>query len=372
MDNFFQKLRDIQKKERTTGNLTEIEDSFYTDASNYLQELLKMVDNNPLSLEAYQLRDAQRITTEICERREFKIVSTAATNVQKSHDIFKGHKSDSELYDVIPYNTTPEEEEFYKKLVDLMVDHRENLMDKIIPQKRSNETKVGFKPNKKRVVVEDIKKEEEQTPVKEEVPQKVINEDAQEEEKVVKKKSKPKGPVLDESQIAMMFGQAPDDVLVDENNNPVKAVKKDITTPFAPPKPPVEDTVSLQNETPKTDAPDENIPDKQDLSESVPTSTDVPTTTDVSTDINESPEDTQNTEESTGDINKDYQGELTDAGVNAEISDVELVEFKDEITTDILDENEKTYGPFESQDMVLLPKTLVKILLSRDVVRIIH
>ena len=120
MDTFFQKLRDIQKKERTTGTLSEVDDSFYTDASNYLQELLKMVDNNPLSLEAYQLRDAQRITTEICERREFKIVSTAATNVQKAHDLFRGHKKDSELYDVIPYNTTPEEEEFYKKIVQLM------------------------------------------------------------------------------------------------------------------------------------------------------------------------------------------------------------------------------------------------------------
>ena len=107
-----------------------------------------MVNNNPLSLEAYQLRDAQRITTEICERREFKIVSTAATNVQKSHDIFKGHKNDSELYDVIPYNTTPEEEEFYRKIVDMMVSHREHLMEKIIINNQSNETKIGFKPKK--------------------------------------------------------------------------------------------------------------------------------------------------------------------------------------------------------------------------------
>ena len=215
MDNFFQKLRDIQKKERNTGNLTEIEDSFYTDASNYLQELLKMVDNNPLSLEAYQLRDAQRITTEICERREFKIVGTAATNVQKSHDIFKGHRRDSELYDVIPFNTTPEEEEFYKQLVDIMVNHRENLMEKIIPQKQSNETKIGFKPNKKKVIVEQESEKEHQQQ-KDDLT--VEKEDA------VPKKSKSSKPVLDESQIAMMFGKAPDDVLFDENNNPKKLV----------------------------------------------------------------------------------------------------------------------------------------------------
>ena len=48
-------------------------------------------------------------------------------------NIFKGHKNDSELYDVIPYNTTPEEEEFYRKLVDMMINHRENLMEKNYP-----------------------------------------------------------------------------------------------------------------------------------------------------------------------------------------------------------------------------------------------
>ena len=65
MDTFFQKLRDIQKKERNDGPLSEIDDTFYDDASNYLQHLLKIVDDNPLSLEAYQLRDAKRITVEI-------------------------------------------------------------------------------------------------------------------------------------------------------------------------------------------------------------------------------------------------------------------------------------------------------------------
>lgn len=343
MDNFFQKLRDIQKKERNTGTLSEIEDSFYTDASNYLQDLLKMVNNNPLSLEAYQLRDAQRITTEICERREFKIVSTAATNVQKSHDIFKGHKEDSELYDVIPYNTTPEEEEFYRKIVDMMIDHREHLMEKIIINNQSNETKIGFKPTPKK----EVKKVEKSTPDIELLEESVVN---QQQSNVgdVKKSNRPKGPILDESQIAMMFGQAPDDILLDENNNPVKPVKRDITTPFKGPKPPEEDTISLQN-TPKVDKEYSNDVIKGEIS--LPKEVNV-----VGDQIDSS------------DLVDDITGDTVE---EIELNDVELVQFIKEITTDILDENEKTYGPFFVDDIVLLPKSIVEILNSNNVINII-
>ena len=328
MDTFFQKLRDIQKKERTTGTLSEIDDTFYTDSSNYLQELLKTVNNNPLSLEAYQLRDAQRITTEICERREFKIVSTAATNIQKSHDIFKGHKNDSELYDVIPYNTTPEEEEFYRKLVDMMINHRENLMEKIIINKNSDEVKIGFKPHKKEVKEE--KEEHNEVPSIDEN----ISETKDKTPDKPKKSSKPKPPILDESQIAMMFGQAPDDILLDENNNPVKPVKRDITTPFKGPKPPEEDSVTLQN-----------IPEKE----------------------------TETEEESDLEVQTESDGTNVETeSEKLELNDVELVEFKQDIITDILDENEKTYGPFLVDDIVLLPKSIVKILSKNDVIEIIE
>ena len=342
MDTFFQKLRDIQKKERTTGTLSEIDDSFYTDASNYLQELLKMVNNNPLSLEAYQLRDAQRITTEICERREFKIVSTAATNVQKAHDIFKGHKKDSELYDVIPYNTTPEEEEFYREIVDMMINHREQLMEKIIISKQSNETKIGFKPSHKK---EEIKTEAtDETPISEDVPQEK-NPNEKENKPVTQKTKqtlKPQTPMLDETQIAMMFGKAPDEILLDENNNPVKPVKRDITTPFKGPEPPEEDTITLQNiqETEPEAVPEDEFEVKEE-------------TDTTSTDTNE----TQTVKE----------------GIVEEVlfNDSELVEFKQEIPTDILDENEKTYGPFLVDDIVLLPHSIVEILKNNNVINII-
>lgn len=363
MDTFFQKLRDIQKKERNTGTLSEVDDSFYTDASNYLQELLKMVDNNPLSLEAYQLRDAQRITTEICERREFKIVSTAATNVQKAHDLFRGHKKDSELYDVIPYNTTPEEEEFYKKIVQLMIDHREALMEDIILNKRSNKPKIGFKPEKR----------DEDTPD-------TITQNNPPQEKTTKVDS-PKedvinNPVLDETQIAMMFGKAPDTTIMDENNNPVKEIKTSDNAPTKKPQPPEEDTITLQNEeevkTTETQATQEEqqaqITDEQDVQEK-------PENESTKEQITQEEQQDETTEQQIEteqlDESKNDAGSVEDKE-EIILNEEELVLFKEEIGTDVLDENEKTYGPFLDGDIVLLPQSLVNILSRKDVVRIIR
>ena len=363
MDTFFQKLRDIQKKERNTGTLSEVDDSFYTDASNYLQELLKMVDNNPLSLEAYQLRDAQRITTEICERREFKIVSTAATNVQKAHDLFRGHKKDSELYDVIPYNTTPEEEEFYKKIVQLMIDHREALMEDIILNKRSNKPKIGFKPEKR----------DEDTPD-------TITQNNPPQEKTTKVDS-PKedvinNPVLDETQIAMMFGKAPDTTIMDENNNPVKEIKTSDNAPTKKPQPPEEDTITLQNEeeekTTETQVTQEEqqaqITDEQDVQEK-------PENESTKEQITQEEQQDETTEQQIEteqlDESKNDAGSVEDKE-EIILNEEELVLFKEEIGTDVLDENEKTYGPFLDGDIVLLPQSLVNILSRKDVVRIIR
>ncbi|WP_069591934.1 hypothetical protein [Methanosphaera sp. WGK6] len=326
MDTFFQRLRDIQKKERTTGTLSEIEDTFYDDASNYLQDLLKIVDDNPLSLEAYQLRDAQRITVEICERREFKIITTALTNVQKSHDIFKGHKKDSQLFDEVPYNVTPEEERFYKEIIDKLVTHREGLMEDIVPHKRKRDTKIGFKPK-------PIKSDEDV----EGIP---------DPSKTVKKPSKPTPLHLDENQITMMFGKAPDDVILDETNKTVKTKPKtDISTPFIPPTPPMEDTIALQEKSiykQNTEESQENIEVNQKQ-----------ITTNESINVDKIEQ-----------VSEELESETI---YNSE----ELVEFKKEISTDILDEDEKTYGPFEINDIVLLPESLVKILKHNDVINVI-
>ena len=363
MDTFFQKLRDIQKKERNTGTLSEIDDTFYDDASKYLQELLTIVNENPLSLEAYQLRDAQRITIEICEKREFKIISTAVANVQKAHDIFKGHKRNSDLYDVVPYNTTPEEEKLYKDIINTIISHREYLMKEIVSAPNTNETKVGFKPRP----ADKIHDLDSKIPSKEPVSESQREFDF----KDVETKSKPQKsqkPKLDASQIEMMFGQAPDDILLDENNNPIVSKNKhDVTTPFKPPVVPKEDTVSLQNNKNFEESADKESVEteitRNDESEEEKTVGDV---------LEESSKDSIGEPES-----QDVPVSDTDVLDNSEVTEIDnmpselMVVFNKEVSTDVLDENEKTYGPFDVEDVALLPGAMVKILKDNDVISLL-
>ena len=130
MDEFFQKLREIQKKERSISGLSRVGDNFYTEVSNYLNRLMRKIDNNPFSFESYLLRDAQRIVAEICERREHKISNSAVMNVQRAYQLFKESKSKDSMDDnqiTVPINSTPEEEGLYLELVDSFIKYRGKL-----------------------------------------------------------------------------------------------------------------------------------------------------------------------------------------------------------------------------------------------------
>ena len=130
MDEFFQKLREIQKKERSISGLSRVGDNFYTEVSNYLNMLMRKIDNNPFSFESYLLRDAQRIVAEICERREHKIANSAVMNVQRTYQLFKESKSNDSRDDnqiTVPINSTPEEEGLYLELVDSFIKYRGKL-----------------------------------------------------------------------------------------------------------------------------------------------------------------------------------------------------------------------------------------------------
>nr|WP_242451230.1 hypothetical protein [Methanothermobacter sp. THM-2] len=106
MDEFFQKLRRIQKKERTESGLARVGDDFYERVHSYLEDLLEAVGNDPFAKEHYLIRDTQRIATEICERREHKITDSAVMNVQRSYHLFNG-KPQFDLQDTTPLNMTP-------------------------------------------------------------------------------------------------------------------------------------------------------------------------------------------------------------------------------------------------------------------------
>ncbi len=131
MDEFFQKLREIQKKERNLSGLAPVGENFYSDVFKYFNRLMGKIDTNPFSFESYLLRDAQRIIAEICERREHKISNSAVMNVQRSYQLFKESKPTSTSPMNVPRNCTPEEEKLYQALVTSLVTHRENMRDSL-------------------------------------------------------------------------------------------------------------------------------------------------------------------------------------------------------------------------------------------------
>ena len=70
MDQFYQELRKIQKKERNNGTLARVEEDFYASIHEYLDELRQEAMRDPFSNVHGMLKEAQIIATEICERRE--------------------------------------------------------------------------------------------------------------------------------------------------------------------------------------------------------------------------------------------------------------------------------------------------------------
>lgn len=123
MDQFYQTLRKIQKKERNNATLAQVDESFYRDIHEYLDKLKNEAINDPFSNSYAILKEAQRIATEICERREHKITDAAVVNIQRSYHLFIG-KPQFDLIDTTPLNLTPEEETFYFSLIDTLKNHR--------------------------------------------------------------------------------------------------------------------------------------------------------------------------------------------------------------------------------------------------------
>ena len=126
MDEFFQELRSIQKKERSNSSLAKVGTDFYIQIHNYLVELKETAGQNLFSNEYYLFKDTQRIATEICERREHKITEAAVLNIHRSYQLFQG-KPEFDLLDTTPLNLTEEEERLYFSIIDLLVNHRKGI-----------------------------------------------------------------------------------------------------------------------------------------------------------------------------------------------------------------------------------------------------
>lgn len=134
----YQHLRKIQKKERDNGTLAHVEETFYDDIHNYINELKQSAIDDPFSDVYNTLNEARRIATEICERREHKITNAAVLNMNRSYHLFSG-KQDFDLVDSMPLNLTPEEETFYFSIIETLKNHRLNLSGQEISKTPSDD-----------------------------------------------------------------------------------------------------------------------------------------------------------------------------------------------------------------------------------------
>jgi len=149
LDEFFQRLREIQKKERNISGLAKVGDNFYKDVYNYLNKLMMKIGNNPFSIESYLLRDARRIAAEICERREHKIANSALLNIQRNNGLFNEKFDKFESHLDLPPNLTPEEEKLYFSISKSLFKYRNEMMGPLKSIK-ANPSKDGFKDLGKR------------------------------------------------------------------------------------------------------------------------------------------------------------------------------------------------------------------------------
>ena len=143
MDKFFQELRKIQKKERANSSLAKVDNNFYSLIYSYINELKDNISDDPFSNESYLLKDTQRIATEICERREHKIAEAALMNIHRSYHLFKG-KPKFDLVDTTPLNLTDEEEKLYYSLMDSFKVHRNNISLDNLNNKKDEESNTVY------------------------------------------------------------------------------------------------------------------------------------------------------------------------------------------------------------------------------------
>ncbi|WP_407414633.1 hypothetical protein [Methanobrevibacter sp.] len=169
MDQFYQDLRKIQKKERNNATLARVDETFYVDIHEYMDKLKEQAMRDPFSNVPAKLKEAQIIATEICERREHKITDAAVVNIHRSYHLFTG-KPQFDLVDTTPLNLTPEEEKFYFSLIDTLKNHRGNIsLDKLSDDEDVSTEKKVIKPSEPQTntLTSTVEKKEDMKPIEE-------------------------------------------------------------------------------------------------------------------------------------------------------------------------------------------------------------
>ena len=203
MDQFYQTLRKVQKKERNNGTLARVDEDFYDRLIEYMDELKKEAMSDPFSKAPGLLKQAQIIATEICQRREKKIADAAVVNIHRSYHLFTG-KPQFDLVDTTPLNLTPEEEKFYYSLIDTLKNHRGN----ISLEKLSDDDETPSQPI--------IKPKEPQTST---LTSETVVEDRQEEIKPVVEEKTEQKPVVEDKPKEVRSAPRPKVENIEDNPN---------------------------------------------------------------------------------------------------------------------------------------------------------
>lgn len=190
MDQFYQELRKVQKKERNNATLARVEETFYNQLQEYVDVLKTEAMNDPFSKAPGILKQAQIIATDICQRREKKITEAAVLNIHRSYHLFTG-KPQFDLVDTTPLNLTPEEEKFYYSLIDTLKNHRTTISLEKLSEDADKDKKSLIKPKETQKTTLDQKPEVK--PIVEETPKQApVVEEPQEKPKPIVSEAKPK------------------------------------------------------------------------------------------------------------------------------------------------------------------------------------
>lgn len=301
----FKDLRRIQKKERDNGTLAHVDENFYSQIHEYINELKQSAIDNPFSDVYNTLNEARRIATEICERREHKITSAAVLNMNRSYQLFAG-KQEFDLIDSMPLNLTPEEETFYFSLIETLKNHRINLSGQEIPKESPD-------------VIDDD--EEEEAPQIEETTASSLADIADE---AIEKASEEKKDII-EKETSPEDADSKDEVLsrIDEISN-AKVIENEVREP-------------IEKQISKPKKPESKVPEEFGDIEIIDSN-------DQFVDLDE--------------VKRTRESEITTILVLDEIGPIVGVD-------------EKFYGPFRPQDIVVMPKINANIFVKNRKARFV-
>jgi DNA replication initiation complex subunit (GINS family) len=119
-------LRDLQRREKMSPYLQELDKDFYRELRKYLGGILRdikseRVDTSKLALKLVEYENLRNIVNDLYETRERKIVSSALYYVKS------GDKLDTK-------NLTSEEEEVLRGIVGLLREKRRKVLEKVLGQ----------------------------------------------------------------------------------------------------------------------------------------------------------------------------------------------------------------------------------------------